>query len=190
VLESELIVRAQRGDEAAWTELVRLHQEAAFRLAYLLLGDPDDAADAAQEAFIRAFQALDRFDTDRPLRPWLLRITTNLAHNRRRSLSRYVAALRRAVQRDPDGDGAANSAEQVLAERERARLLRRAVKRLKRTDQEVIFMRLFLELPVEETAQALEIAPGTVKSRLHRALNRLRKIIEADFPGLREKDGG
>ncbi|MBV9786854.1 MAG: hypothetical protein JOZ51_01680, partial [Chloroflexi bacterium] len=70
--QSDLIVRAQQGDGTAWEHLVRQHQDAVFRLAYLLLGDADDADDVAQETFIRAFGALDRFDPSRPLRPWLL----------------------------------------------------------------------------------------------------------------------
>ena len=79
------IESARQGDETAWVELVRLHQEAVFRLAYLFLGDPDEAEDAAQETFIRAYRALGRFDTSRPLRPWLLQIVANLTRNRRRS---------------------------------------------------------------------------------------------------------
>ena len=83
---NDLISRARRGDDAAWEMLVRDHQDAIFRLAYLLLGDAHDAEDVAQEVFVRAFRALHTFDVTRPLRPWLLRITTNLAHNYRRSL--------------------------------------------------------------------------------------------------------
>lgn len=82
--ESELNNRARQGDGVAWEALIRQHQESAFRLAYLLLGDTDDAEDMAREVFIHAFRALDRFDTARPLRPWLLRITAKLARNRHR----------------------------------------------------------------------------------------------------------
>src|SRR3954471_20314880 len=95
--EAELIARARQGSDPAWQALVGMHQTAIFRLAYLLLGDTDEAADVAQEAFIRAFHALARFDITRPLRPWLLRIAPNLAHNRRRSVRRYLAALRRQL---------------------------------------------------------------------------------------------
>jgi len=102
VSEPDLIARARQGDGVAWEALVRQHQEAAFRLAYLFVSDADDAEDVAQEAFIRAFKALDRFDLARPLRPWLLHITANLARNRRRTVGRYLAALRRSVQAAPD----------------------------------------------------------------------------------------
>jgi RNA polymerase sigma-70 factor (ECF subfamily) len=96
VNEFNLTHQACQGDPEAWSVLVRQHQEAVFRLAYLLLGDADEASDVAQETFIRAFQALQsRFDPERPLRPWLLRITTNLVHNRRRAVGRYLAALGR-----------------------------------------------------------------------------------------------
>jgi len=76
VSEARLIGRAFQGDETAWETLVRGHQEAVFRLAYLLLGDPDEAEDVAQEVFIRAHRSLGRFDPARPMRPWLLRLPT------------------------------------------------------------------------------------------------------------------
>ena len=83
--EATLIRHAANGDAAAWEPLVLAHQEAVFRLSYLLLGDPDDAEDIAQETFLRAWNHLKRFDTTRPLRPWLLSIASNLARNRLRS---------------------------------------------------------------------------------------------------------
>lgn len=182
--DSDLMARARRGDEAAWEALVRAHQEAAFRLAYLLLGDADDAEDVAQEAFIRAYRALDRFDVSRPLRPWLLRITANLARNRRRSMGRYFAALQRLLRAEPQ---AAFTVAQVSEAQQEARTLWQAVRRLNQAEQEVIYLRYFLELSEAETAAALEIAPGTVKSRLHRALQKLRRVVERDFPFLRQE---
>jgi DNA-directed RNA polymerase specialized sigma24 family protein len=90
-----LIRQARQGDATAWEMLVRQHQEAAFRLGYLLLRTPAEAEDVAQEAFVRAFLALDKFDETRPFRPWLLQITRNVAKNRLRSLSRYWAMVKR-----------------------------------------------------------------------------------------------
>lgn len=182
--EADLIHRACQGDEAAWEALVQAHQEPVFRLAYLLLGDADDADDAAQETFIRAFRALASFDGERPLRPWLLRITTNLAHNRRRSVRRYLAALQRAlsVASEPVEPFCDRSAMQWEAQ-----VLWQAVQRLGRTDQEVIYLRYFLDLSEAETARTLEIAPGTVKSRLSRALGRLRTVVDQEFPALRQE---
>jgi RNA polymerase sigma-70 factor (ECF subfamily) len=74
-----------------------------------------------------------------------------------------------------------------VVEQHQAQALWRAVRRLETGDQEVIYLRYFLELPVEETAAVLQVAPGTVKSRLHRALHRLRAVIETEFPQLREE---
>jgi RNA polymerase sigma-70 factor (ECF subfamily) len=183
VSEPELVQRARQGDQAAWGRLVHLYQEPAFRLAYLLLGDADEAEDVAQETFIRAFRALDSFDTSRPLRPWLLRITTNLAYNQRRGVGRYLAAVRRILAAEP------LPAPHIDAEHDHwaAQALWQAVRRLNRADQEIIYLHYFLELSVAETAQALGIAPGTVKSRRHRALGRLRAIVDQEFPALQEE---
>lgn len=181
--EADLIRRAQSGDGVAWEALVRAHQEGVFRLAYLLLGDADDAEDVAQETFIRAFRSLDRFDRERPLRPWLLRITANLARNRRRSLGRYLANLQRMARRDPDSIQGRVPRDVEDDSTWQAETLWGAIRRLRPTDREVITMRYFLDLSEAEMAAALDVAPGTVKSRLHRALRRLRETLERDFPG-------
>lgn len=186
--ESELIVRARRGDEAAYSLLVASHQEAAFRLAYLITGRADEAEDAAQVAFIRALDALDRFDESRPFRPWLLSITRNVARNRLRSAARYVEAVRRAfagseelAATNPGG------VEERAGQATRADRLWAAVRELRPDDQEIIYLRYFLDAPVDEAAATLGIAPGTVKSRLSRALDRLRAVVERSYPDLREE---
>lgn len=182
--ERRLIAGARQGDEAAWEALVRQHQEAAFRLAYLLLGNAADAEEVAQDAFLRAAAALSRFDADRPLRPWLLRITANLARNRRRAIGRYLAAVRRFFQAASDPTEAVAAAPGLPGWE--AEALWQAVRRLGAQDQEVIYLRYFLELSEAETAEALGVARGTVKSRLSRALGRLRALVAAEFPLLWE----
>lgn len=173
---------ARQGDGYAWERLVGEHQQPVFRLAYLLLGDPDEAQDTAQETFIRAYHALDRFDAQRPLRPWLLRIAANLAYNRQRSLRRYLAALKRLAQDQPHTSPAASQANQGGEQ-----LLGEAVGRLKWQHREAIYLRYFLAMSEVEMADALGIAPGTVKSRLHRALDSLRKLIEQEYPYLKDE---
>lgn len=182
-MERDLIERACNGDDFAFEQLVLEHQEAVFRLAYLFLGDAAEAEDAAQETFIRAHRVLSTFDVSRPLRPWLLRIVANLALNRRRAAGRYFAALRRWVFAVPEPS--------LHVEVESARLweaqtLWEAVQRLNPKDQEVIYLRYFLELSVSETAQVLGVEDGTVKSRLSRALERLRGVVQQDYPLLYE----
>jgi RNA polymerase sigma-70 factor, ECF subfamily len=181
--ESTLVRHAANGDAAAWEPLVLAHQEAVFRLSYLLLGDPDDAEDIAQETFLRAWNHLKRFDPARPLRPWLLSIASNLASNRRRSAGRYLAALTRAFRNEPTSSA---SIEEKSTRHMEANDLWKAVQHLGASDQQIIYLRYFLELSVAETAQVLNVAEGTIKSRLSRALERLRGIIQQDFPVLAE----
>jgi RNA polymerase sigma-70 factor, ECF subfamily len=180
--ESTLIRHAANGDAAAWEPLVLAHQQAVFRLSYLLLGDPDDAEDVAQETFLRAWNHLKRFDPSRPLRPWLLSIASNLASNRRRSAGRYLLALTRAFRSEP----APADIEEKSVERMEASDLWRAVQTLNFTDQQIIYLRYFLDLSTYETADVLQVAEGTVKSRLNRAIEKLRNIIQQDFPVLSE----
>ena len=181
--EADLISQARAGEAAAWEALVHNHEERVFRLAYLMLADPDEAADVAQDTFIRAYQHLNDFDDQRPLQPWLLRIASNLARNRRRSIGRYWFALQRLAR---PGLEIQRTTEGAALNREGLEALWRAVRRLSEPDQRVIYLRYFLELSEAETAAALEVPAGTVKSRLHRALVRLRTIIEREFPELRE----
>ena len=184
--ESTLVRHAANGDASAWEPLVQTYQQAVFRLAYLLLGDPDDAEDIAQETFLRAWNHLRRFDPTRPLKPWLLSITANLSRNRRRSAGRYLAALTRAFRDEP----APASVEEKSTQYMEANDLRKAVQNLNEPDQQVVYLRYFMDLSVAETAEVLQVAEGTVKSRLSRALDRLRGIIQQDFPVLAEGHEG
>jgi RNA polymerase sigma-70 factor, ECF subfamily len=186
VVDPQLIGRARHGDDAAWEELVRTHQEPVFRLAYLLLGDRDDAEDVAQETFILAFRSLARFIADRPLQPWLLQITTNLVRNRRRSIGRYLAALQRAFQ--PTSEEPRTTIEEQSLLHTEAQLLWKAVRQLRPQHQEVIYLRYFLDLSEAAIAHTLGVAPGTVKSRTYRALHQLRAVIEREYPGLYEEE--
>ncbi len=183
VSDTELIGRIRQGDETACEELVQRYQEAAFHLAYLLLGDPHEAEDAVQEGFIHFFRTLERFDASLPVRPWLLRITANQARNRQRATRRYLNALRQLLWSIP--------AEEItpLDRAERTWLdqtLWQAIRQLRMADQEVIYLRYYLSLSEDEMALTLRIAPGTVKSRLHRALARLRTLMQEAFPTLWE----
>jgi RNA polymerase sigma-70 factor (ECF subfamily) len=174
--ESELVERAKRGDHAAYGELVQTYQGLAFRTAYLIVGNAADAEDAAQEAFVKGFYALRRFRPGAPLRPWLLQIVANEARNRRRSAGRRVNLALRAAEEAPPGE-AAPSPERALLQTEQRSALLAAVNELREEDRLVIACRYFLELSEEETAAALGWRRGTVKSRLSRALARLRERV-------------
>jgi RNA polymerase sigma-70 factor (ECF subfamily) len=175
--ERELVARAQRGDADAYEELVRAYQGIAFRTAYLLAGSAADAEEAAQDGFVKAYRALWRFRAGAPFKPWLLRIVANEARNRRRSAGRRTALALRAAQ-VPSGE-AAPSPEAALLDSERRGQLLAALDRLSESDREAIACRYFLDLSETETAAALGVRRGTVKSRLSRALDRLRAELEA-----------
>jgi len=180
--EALLVAEARKGEERAWRQLVSQHQDAVFRLAYLITGSAEEAQDVAQDAFVRAYLKLDQYDDGRPLRPWLLGITGNLARNRRRSIGRYWHAVQRFLH---------ERGEQTVVAPPRdnsdAQLLWQAVQKLPRAAQAVIYLRYFLELSEAETAETLDIAPGTVKSRAHRSLKKLRLIIEYEYPELADE---
>ena len=159
----------------AYEELVRRYQDVAIRTAHLISPD-GDAEDAVQEAFVKAYAALSRFRLDAPFRPWILRIVANEARNRRRSAGRRAGlALRAAEDRRP-GDAAPSPESAVLAAETRGGLLA-AINRLRDEDREVIGARYFLDLNEAETAEALGLPKGTVKSRLSRAIARLREQL-------------
>lgn len=152
---------------------MRAHQGIAFRTAYLVAGGAAEAQDAAQEAFVKAYRALGRFRRGSPFRPWLLQIVANEARNRRRSSGRRAALALRAGDERSSGDAAPSPEGALLAGEERERLLA-AVNELREEERLVIACRYFLELSEEETAAALGVRIGTVKSRTSRALEHLR----------------
>jgi RNA polymerase sigma factor (sigma-70 family) len=176
--DAELIERARGGEPMAYEELVRRYQDVALRTAHVIAPD-GDAEDAVQEAFLKAHAALGRFRLDAPFRPWLLRIVANEARNRRRSAGRRAGLAVRAAEDRPPADAAPSPESAVLAGERRAVLLA-AINDLRDEDREVIGARYFLELDEAETAAALGLPRGTVKSRLSRALGRLRERLAAD----------
>ena len=179
--DAELFARAQRGETAAYEEIVQRYQQMAFRTAYVITGSAADAEDAAQEAFVKAYRALATFRPGAEPRPWLLRIVANEARNRVRSSGRrQQVELRLAGSYRPGG--AAPSPEAVAVAAEDTRRLMGLVNGLSEEDRLVISCRYFLELSGEETAATLGIPEGTVKSRLSRALARLRTRVE-EAPG-------
>jgi len=175
--DAELFARAQRGSIDAYEEIVQRYQQLAFRTAYIITGSAAEAEDAAQDAFVKAYRALGRFRTGAEPRPWLLRIVANEARNRARSAGRRLHLELRLVEGFRQGD-AAPSPEAAAVEADERRRLIGLVNQLDYNDRLIIASRYFLDLSGEETAAALGIPEGTVKSRLSRALARLRERVE------------
>ncbi len=173
--DAELIARARNGDVAAYEELVRRYQDVALRTAYVVCPETD-ADDAVQEAFLKAYAALSRFRVDAPFRPWLLRIVANEARNRRRSAGRRAGLAQRVG--DAAGPRVEPSPEATFLADETRTALLAAINGLRDEDREVIGARYLLDLSEAETAEALGIPKGTVKSRTSRALDRLRQRFD------------
>ena len=168
--ERALVRRAQRGSEEAIEALFRTHWSRAWRAAYLIVHDGAAAEDIAQEAFVAAIRALDRFDRRRPFGPWLHRIVVNRAIDwaRARALRREVGT---EVEEEPaPAPGSSGYSEDVVA----------ALRGLPAEHRAVIVMRYLLEFTPSEIATALELPRGTVNSRFRRGLDRLGERLREE----------
>ena len=178
--ELALVERARTGDVNAYEALVQQYQQLAFRVAYQVTGDAADAEDAAQEAFVNAYYALGRFRPGAPFKPWLCRIVANEARNRRMAAHRRTALTERAQRAHASGEAAPSPEAAAEADEFRATLVE-TLGRLRDDDRLILAYRLFFDFSEADMAEALKIPKGTVKSRLSRALARLRDALPADF---------
>ncbi len=172
--------RAIAGDAAAFGELIARHHTSALRLATVILGTSTGTDDVMQEATIRAWRQKQSIIADLGFRNWYLRVVTNTARNSRRaSWRRSNLEMRAAVSEGTlsPNTGPADPAELAVKSSEREIVLA-AMNQLKRNDRTVLALRFFEQLTETEMAGVMDCSPGTVKSRLSRALVRLRKQIE------------
>ena len=176
--EAELVARARAGDAEAYAGLVRRHAPVAVRTA-ALLGAGADAEDVVQDAFVKAYRTLGRFRAGAPFRPWLLRIVANETRNLHRSAGRRAARERRAWKStEPLLLAAEDPLETALGHDRRTELVR-GLAVLSPPQRQVVTCRFLLDLDEAETAAVLGWPRGTVKSRSHRALARLRDELAA-----------
>ena len=159
---------AQRGSAAALEELFRAHWPRAYRAALLVVGDAAAAEDIAQESFLAAVRALDRFDRRRPFGPWLHKIVVNRAIDWGRA---------RSLRRELDLDGVAEPAAPERASGEHSEEIAGALASLVPEQRAVIVLRYLLEYTPGEIAELLELPRGTVNSRLRRGLDRLEEAL-------------
>jgi RNA polymerase sigma-70 factor, ECF subfamily len=165
--ERRLVRDAQRGSAEALELLFRRHWAGAYRAAWVVIRDAAAAEDIAQEAFIAAVRALDRFDRRRPFAPWLHRIVVNRAIDAARS-----RALRREVDAVAAEDAAADPPPEPLSDE-----LTAALAELGTEHRAVVALRYLLDYTPGEIATLLELPRGTVNSRLRRALDRLAELL-------------
>ena len=185
--DSALVESCRGGDTAAFDRLVLKYEDRVYSLAYRLTGNPDDALDVAQEAFMKAFQSIGRFQGCSSFYTWIYRITANTAVSRRRyrtarpktvSLGGIVEGERGALPSDPNQADPAEDASQA----DLVRLVEEAIKRLDDEHRVVIVLRDIEGRNYEEIGEIIDCPQGTVKSRLHRARRMLRDILSAVLP--------
>jgi RNA polymerase sigma-70 factor (ECF subfamily) len=179
--EAALIRRAQEGDMDAFESLVRNYQGVIYALCRRLVGVHQAADDLAQEAFIKAYFSLSRFDTARPFYPWLRRIAANGAFNYLKSRKREFR-LDESVAADPPKAFSAESSrpEEKAVRAEFEERFNRALESLPDDQRSVFVLRHFEDMSYREISRALGLPNGTVMSRLNRARRRLRTLL-ADF---------
>jgi RNA polymerase sigma-70 factor, ECF subfamily len=187
-VEADLLARARGGSLLAFEEIVKRYERRVYGIALRIVRRHEVADDVAQEAFMRAHQALSTFDLGRPFGPWICRIAANLAINHVRSPEAREAPLPEGHAETPaPGRGALD----LVLEREAREVLERALQGLPAEQRAVFALRTFEELSYREIADALGISIGTVMSRLSRARERLREAL-APYLGLaaRRAEGG
>jgi RNA polymerase sigma-70 factor (ECF subfamily) len=187
-VEADLLARARGGSFLAFEEIVKRYERRVYGIALRIVRRHEVADDVAQEAFMRAHQALSTFDLDRPFGPWICRIAANLAINHVRSPEARETPLPEGhAESAAPGRGALD----LVLEREAREVLERALGALPAEQRAVFALRTFEELSYREIADALGISIGTVMSRLSRARERLREAL-APYLGLpaRRAEGG
>ena len=175
ISEAQLIRQAQRGDSDAFAALVTLHERFVYNLAVRTLGDPEDAADMAQEAFVRAWQALPGFRAESQFRTWLYRIVLNLCLNRIPRLRHQINELTHNDLADIPERGADPAMR--LEQQEKNTFLHTEIDRLPEPYRLLISLRYQGNLSYDEIGTLLGLPVGTVKTGLFRAKARLRKAL-------------
>jgi RNA polymerase sigma factor (sigma-70 family) len=184
--ERDLVHRARGGDADAFAGLVRVHQDRIYRLALRMAG-PDAAEDLAQQAFIRAWQGLDRFDGGAAFGTWLYRIAINACLDHQRRVKRFPAlSLDDAAWPADCGDDPAEQVADAAERSDRRAALAWALERLPDDDRLLLHLRVAEERTYEEIADLLQLNVRTVGTRLYRARARLHQLVSRS-PG--EEDG-
>ena len=188
--ESALIARLQAGDDAAYAELVEQHIGRMLAVAKRMLGNDDDANDAVQDAFLSAFKAIDRFEGNAQLGTWLHRIAVNASLMKLRSRKRRrneisVEALQPAFKENGHmaemPEAWTVTSDQLAQESETKSRIRELIESLPADYRDVVLLRDIEELDTKHTAQILEISDSAVKTRLHRARQALRVLLEQEI---------
>ena len=167
--DGTLVARTRAGDRGAFSALVRRHQATVFRVCHRILGDHEDAADATQEAFVRAYRKLDTFQGQSAFRTWLLRLTVNVSLNER--------TRRRSTAPLDDERAAPGAGADTIAQAEASAQIHQALQRLPANHRAAVVLRDLEGLSYAEVATALAVPEGTAKGWAHRGRERLKDIL-------------
>ena len=181
--DRDLMARLAAGDREALAPLMERHYQRVYRIALSYLRHPDDALDAVQETFVKAFQKADKWDGSTGAGPWLSRVAVNQSIDRWRRNRRRQATFTPLVDGDHDeslADASPDPARRVHGREIRDRLAR-VLDRLPEKQRAVVVLRHYHEMSLEEIADTLDMRLGTVKSSLHRALGRMRAGLEGEL---------
>jgi RNA polymerase sigma-70 factor (ECF subfamily) len=175
----EIIERCLNGDQAAWESIVRLYRRKVFNVAYKFVGRHDQAEDLTQDVFLKLYKSLDTFDRRANFQTWLISVSRNLCIDHYRA----VRKERETINRDVDPADFAPvapdpRADTQLEQRDRVRLLRRALDKLAPTLRTAVMLRDIQELTYQEIADKLHLPEGTVKSRINRGRTELARQIQ------------
>ncbi len=175
--DQEIIIACRAGKKEMYREIVDRYKVRAYYAALMYAKNRDDALDLSQEAFYRAYKALDSFDAAKNFYTWFYRILKNVCinHVTRKKIHNQVSADREEM---PELVSAEANPEEILETNEQSRLLWQAINQLKEKDREIIILKEFQEMSYQEIAEALDIPQGSVMSRLYYARKRLLKEVE------------
>jgi RNA polymerase sigma-70 factor, ECF subfamily len=163
------VEQARAGDQQAFGELVRAHQHAVYNLAYRMLNDRTEAEDAAQETFLRAYTNLDRYDSERPFRTWLLSITSNHCIDRLRKRRLTWLSIEEPLPPHPSLNSDEVEPEDAAIMNERDVLIQHLLAELSPEYRAAVVLRYWYDLSYEEIAEMLDTTESAIKSRLFRA---------------------
>ncbi len=186
--DAGLVQRAKAGDRKAFEELVLRYQDRIYTVTVRVLGNRDDALEASQETFLKAYRALQRFDGRSAFYTWLFRIAVNSARSHRRKVRRRnelpMEYNQEGERWEPRDDGSERPLQRVL-QRERQAVVQKALAELDREASTIIVLKDIQGLRYEEMAEVLDCPLGSVKSKLFRARQKLRKKLEGYIDGRR-----
>lgn len=196
--EQKLIRRIQNGDHEAFAELIKLHETQVYNLCLRMCGNPEDASDLSQEAFIKAWRGIRFYKFESQFSTWLYRLTTNVCIDFLRKQKRRPTV---SLTIEEEGESAeleiadpAPSPEEQTIHMERSRAVAKAMGQLEEEFRMVLTLRIVDDLSYEEISDILNLKVGTVKSRLARARLKLKKLLEdgniLEIPSSNSKERG